>query len=641
MGILNILFAQPRSIHPDSVVNPAPSISQSRWNLISNLSLAALRQSGNGGGFTYVGTNFQAGAAYDLASGSAASLGIFGSARFTHIGGRSYTSIADINGIGVGLGLRTRIRLDNFANLDTAAALTAHYFDGVNQLPGLPYSSNISGLTWGVDVSLGILFNLGSSGFSFGPHGLFSFNSTSEGQNAFHQNFDNTFLGVGGGLSFAYTPSSTPPQQASIIQVIGATICAEAGRTPESMRARIEELRPEIAGLRQENTRLRTAIHERYPTLNLDTIAGFEAIADSENDETRTIPADCDSLNNLLNNLENRADQLAEQNARLDGIRYGLGNAPASAIPTATRAITRLQEIHFATARPQGLPDRVSDQAADIENIQMAVQNYLSSHTADANGNRQPLALNEIENTFRGIFVRTRRHDDNTEFSPSVEVIRRIAEDLRSGDLRSLHFYIVGNTDTRGNDAMNGRLSLRRAEAIRAALTFFGVNPERLHALGRGETNTVYYYDQRPNAPRDPHRITRAEISMLRRDGIRGPIFNDEVALRLVTNRRVEMFICSPTNHEDAVCEGLAHEFQAAQQASNAASATPPSAHPVQTIPASRTSPAPANAPTAPAPLQPRPATPPPAPATPAPRPRITIPPPPDDAGSSDAAEAT
>lgn len=47
---------------------------------------------------------------------------------------------------------------------------------------------------------------------------------------------------------------------------------------------------------------------------------------------------------------------------------------------------------------------------------------------------------------------------------------------------------IVGHTDSTGSDAYNQELSVRRAQAVMAELTRFGVPAFRLQAAGRGET---------------------------------------------------------------------------------------------------------------------------------------------------------
>ena len=46
---------------------------------------------------------------------------------------------------------------------------------------------------------------------------------------------------------------------------------------------------------------------------------------------------------------------------------------------------------------------------------------------------------------------------------------------------------VVGHTDTVGSDPFNDKLSLQRAEAVRAALVARGIAPENITAVGRGK----------------------------------------------------------------------------------------------------------------------------------------------------------
>lgn len=281
-------------------------------------------------------------------------------------------------------------------------------------------------------------------------------------------------------------------------------------------------------------------------------------------DVPEPLPSDCDSLERLRTSLEDERADLREQRGLIDGlvrmalVRLGV---PATAQPSLIRAITRLSEIHFITARPMGAPDRVSVRDADIAPINAAAEAWGRDHR----GEIRPQA--EIDDAFSAIFPRTTRAPSDTtegrgtEYSPSLEVIRGIAETLRAPDMRGAHFYIIGHTDSRGDDAMNQRLSLRRAQAIRDALIFYGVDPEMVTPIGRGENNLVYYYDQQ-NRRGDAHTIRQAEIRMLSGDGIRGTALADEIRGRQATNRRIEMFVCMP-NSTDPVCTSLDTEVRA------------------------------------------------------------------------------
>ncbi|MBR0684058.1 OmpA family protein [Roseomonas eburnea] len=73
---------------------------------------------------------------------------------------------------------------------------------------------------------------------------------------------------------------------------------------------------------------------------------------------------------------------------------------------------------------------------------------------------------------------------------------------LSSQDLAGYRFRIEGHTDTVGDTATNQSLSERRAAAVREYLIAkFGVSPQRLEAVGLGETQLlVPTPDQTPNA---------------------------------------------------------------------------------------------------------------------------------------------
>ncbi|HET7717416.1 MAG TPA: OmpA family protein [Bauldia sp.] len=70
----------------------------------------------------------------------------------------------------------------------------------------------------------------------------------------------------------------------------------------------------------------------------------------------------------------------------------------------------------------------------------------------------------------------------------SYRTLGAIADALHHPLLARYKFLVVGHTDSRGEPGYNLKLSLRRAEAIREALTTtFAVSPKRLFAVGVGE----------------------------------------------------------------------------------------------------------------------------------------------------------
>lgn len=86
--------------------------------------------------------------------------------------------------------------------------------------------------------------------------------------------------------------------------------------------------------------------------------------------------------------------------------------------------------------------------------------------------------------------------------------LTELAESLESyEDTRVL---VVGHTDSTGSDSYNKALSERRAESARAWLLRQGIQPDRVEALGRGETEPVA--DNDSEAGRQQNR--RVEIAI-------------------------------------------------------------------------------------------------------------------------------
>lgn len=81
-----------------------------------------------------------------------------------------------------------------------------------------------------------------------------------------------------------------------------------------------------------------------------------------------------------------------------------------------------------------------------------------------------------------------------------MELRRRPAPDI----------LVIGHTDTVGGDADNDRLSLLRAERVRASLVAQGIAPGRIHASGRGEREPIVQTGDSVDEPRN----RRVEINV-------------------------------------------------------------------------------------------------------------------------------
>lgn len=83
------------------------------------------------------------------------------------------------------------------------------------------------------------------------------------------------------------------------------------------------------------------------------------------------------------------------------------------------------------------------------------------------------------------IRFRTSSADIDAGSAALLERLARVAESC-PGNLR-----IAGHTDSRGDAAMNRALSLARAASVRDALASLGVAPDRITAVGYGETQPI------------------------------------------------------------------------------------------------------------------------------------------------------
>ena len=68
----------------------------------------------------------------------------------------------------------------------------------------------------------------------------------------------------------------------------------------------------------------------------------------------------------------------------------------------------------------------------------------------------------------------------------SLSDIQQLAQHLI--DTRGLEAIVIGHTDNVGDAISNKKLSQRRAETVRNVIISMGVEPERLTAIGKGDT---------------------------------------------------------------------------------------------------------------------------------------------------------
>jgi OmpA-OmpF porin, OOP family len=74
----------------------------------------------------------------------------------------------------------------------------------------------------------------------------------------------------------------------------------------------------------------------------------------------------------------------------------------------------------------------------------------------------------------------------------------------------------IGHADSIGSDAYNQKLSVRRAESVKAYLVSKGIEPNRIYTEGRGEKQPVA--DNKTNSGRAKNRRTEIEVIGTRRN---------------------------------------------------------------------------------------------------------------------------
>ncbi len=69
------------------------------------------------------------------------------------------------------------------------------------------------------------------------------------------------------------------------------------------------------------------------------------------------------------------------------------------------------------------------------------------------------------------------------------DAISGLADCMKNGGLKGKGVLLIGHTDPRGDDDYNQQLGGRRAEAVKGAITAFGVENGRVDVTSRGEAD--------------------------------------------------------------------------------------------------------------------------------------------------------
>jgi OmpA-OmpF porin, OOP family len=79
---------------------------------------------------------------------------------------------------------------------------------------------------------------------------------------------------------------------------------------------------------------------------------------------------------------------------------------------------------------------------------------------------------------------------DKSNIRPDARpIIEEAANNARKGGMSRV--TLTGHTDRAGSDAYNQRLSVRRAEAVKAEFVRLGFNPNDVAVVGKGEADPL------------------------------------------------------------------------------------------------------------------------------------------------------
>ncbi|MBT6431725.1 MAG: OmpA family protein, partial [Deltaproteobacteria bacterium] len=145
---------------------------------------------------------------------------------------------------------------------------------------------------------------------------------------------------------------------------------------------------------------------------------------------------------------------------------------------------------------------------------------------------------------------------------PQRKKLRKIAIHLKAHPELG-NITVVGHTDSRGKAPMNLKLSLKRAENVKAMLIKLGVNPERLVAEGKGSTEL-----------KNPKKSKRAHRQNQRVELIPTPVAKPEAAVAAAAPVEAPVEAPEPAPAPEVSAEPAA---QPAPKVAAAVPVTPPS----------------------------------------------------------------
>jgi outer membrane protein OmpA-like peptidoglycan-associated protein len=189
-----------------------------------------------------------------------------------------------------------------------------------------------------------------------------------------------------------------------------------------------------------------------------------------------------------------RASRLEVEQARLEAERARMESAAAQEEAARTRrdAMTA-EELREEAARREAAAREEAEAArrlaeAQASEIELA-RREAELASQDADSLRRRLELMELRQTDRGVVVTLGDvlfAVGETQLQPAARSnLQDVVELLQSEPDKRIR--IEGHTDASGPAAVNQRISLERAEAVRDTLVAMGIAADRINAIGMGE----------------------------------------------------------------------------------------------------------------------------------------------------------
>jgi outer membrane protein OmpA-like peptidoglycan-associated protein len=215
--------------------------------------------------------------------------------------------------------------------------------------------------------------------------------------------------------------------------------------------------------------------------------------------------------------LDRASDRIAKLDKKLDNDKSGQAEAVAgeidALIETArTRARIAMLKDDVERAKSQAAA-QTNEKVADAQATAANAQADAAAARAEADRLKAQMRDYQLKQTQLGatlvlqdVVFETGKADLK---AGSAQRLQPLAQYLQANP--AVKVRIDGHTDSQGADGYNQQLSQARAEAVRTALAGMGVAPERITAVGHGETQPVA--DNKIAAGRQQNR--RVEVTLV------------------------------------------------------------------------------------------------------------------------------